>query len=355
MNLLKGLLSGTCLVLVAAGTGICLYELYNSYFSSEPKNVITYHLATANTADDIQTTYEDVITDGFDNSSFSSSDTIQYTESGSSLASESKLRSSFSKLMFLTYRDVAISDEDDTTDLATNNSFAYSDEAKANDIADSDATNASDIADSDATNAFDIADSDYAIEDTFDESELQYVAGDASSVCVLTSCDDDYFYFLTPLSWIGKLDNVYINIDLNDDNYVLANVTDTSFIEGTAQLLVERAALDSTIDSELFRLQNKLELNEQPPSVGNAVIYVIKDNDGSYNYYYGNISDIIEKNATNYTKAIICTDFEADLSSPGVLFDVKGHVLGVYTDDLRGYCYKMGSLCITLTENSTVN
>ncbi len=322
MNLLKGLLSGTCLVLVAAGTGICLYELYNSYFSSEPKNVITYHLATASTADDIQTTYEDVITDGFDNSSFSSSDTIQYTESGSSLASESKLRSSFSKLMFLTYRDVAISYEDDTTDLATNNSFA---------------------------------DSDEAIEDTIDESELQFMAGDASSVCVLTSCDDDYFYFLTPLSWIGKLDNVYINIDLNDDNYVLANVTDTSFIEGTAQLSVERAALDSTIDSELFRLQNKLELNEQPPSVGNAVIYVIKDNDGSYNYYYGNISDIIEKNTTNYTRAIICTDFEADLSSPGVLFDVKGHVLGVYTDDLRGYCYKLGSLCITLTENSTVN
>ena len=42
MKFMKNALSVFCFLAIAACTVICLYEVYNSYISKEPKNVITY-------------------------------------------------------------------------------------------------------------------------------------------------------------------------------------------------------------------------------------------------------------------------------------------------------------------------
>ena len=42
MKFLKTMLSVLCFLAIGACTVICLYEVYNSYISKDPKNVITY-------------------------------------------------------------------------------------------------------------------------------------------------------------------------------------------------------------------------------------------------------------------------------------------------------------------------
>lgn len=71
-KVLKIILSGLCLVAVSGCAYICLYEIYNSYFAKEPKNVITYHKATApdtGTSSTIDKTADD---DNLDNRQFPS-------------------------------------------------------------------------------------------------------------------------------------------------------------------------------------------------------------------------------------------------------------------------------------------
>lgn len=42
MKFLKTMLSVLCFLAIGACTAICLYEVYNSYISKDPKNVVTY-------------------------------------------------------------------------------------------------------------------------------------------------------------------------------------------------------------------------------------------------------------------------------------------------------------------------
>lgn len=80
-RILKIILSCFCLVSVGGCMYICLYEIYNSYFSEEPKNIVTYHNATRSNADsNFQNLDKTEIGDSFDNSLFSTGDTLGYTE-----------------------------------------------------------------------------------------------------------------------------------------------------------------------------------------------------------------------------------------------------------------------------------
>lgn len=79
-KILKIILSCFCLVSVGGCVYICLYEIYNSYFSEEPKNIVTYHNATQSNADsNFQNIDKTEIGDSFDNSRFSTGNVIDYT------------------------------------------------------------------------------------------------------------------------------------------------------------------------------------------------------------------------------------------------------------------------------------
>ena len=41
----KMILSVLCMIAVCSATAVCLYEVYNSYLSADPKNIVTYHAA----------------------------------------------------------------------------------------------------------------------------------------------------------------------------------------------------------------------------------------------------------------------------------------------------------------------
>jgi hypothetical protein len=265
MKLLKGLFSGTCLVLVAAGTGICLYELYNSFISPEPKNVITYHLATSGTTDKIDTTYVEKISDGFDDSSFSSSDTIRYNTSNQNLASEVKTDASAKNLIF-----------------------------EVND--------------------------DMLSENT--------------ALCALIDKDDNYFYFITDSSLIGDSDIVYINLDNVSNTSEPATVCNIDRISDTAVLTIEKSSLSISIASKLNSSLSNFESDNNEILPGSPVIYITQDADGSYVYNYGNVTTIIQNNSDSEAYNIICTDFNADLSYSGILTDISGNVIGIYTEAL---------------------
>ena len=47
-KILKVLVSVSCFLAIAGCTVICLYEVYNSYISSDPRNIETYHQAAIN-------------------------------------------------------------------------------------------------------------------------------------------------------------------------------------------------------------------------------------------------------------------------------------------------------------------
>ena len=47
-KILKVLVSISCFLAIAGCTVICLYEVYNSYISSDPRNIETYHQAAIN-------------------------------------------------------------------------------------------------------------------------------------------------------------------------------------------------------------------------------------------------------------------------------------------------------------------
>ncbi len=50
-KVLKVLVSVSCFLAIAGCTLICLYEVYNSYISSDPRNIETYHQAAVNGLD----------------------------------------------------------------------------------------------------------------------------------------------------------------------------------------------------------------------------------------------------------------------------------------------------------------
>ncbi|MGN0165200.1 MAG: trypsin-like peptidase domain-containing protein [Lachnospiraceae bacterium] len=79
-KLFKFVLSCCCLVAVGGCAYICLYEIYNSYFSDEPKNIVTYHKATSSTADVSEIVNKIETGDDFDNSLFSTGNTLGYTD-----------------------------------------------------------------------------------------------------------------------------------------------------------------------------------------------------------------------------------------------------------------------------------
>ena len=50
-KVLKVLVSVSCFLAIAGCTLICLYEVYNSYISKDPRNIETYHKAAVNGLD----------------------------------------------------------------------------------------------------------------------------------------------------------------------------------------------------------------------------------------------------------------------------------------------------------------
>lgn len=55
----KLILSCFCLFAVGGCAYICMYEIYNSFFAEEPKNIVTYHNATSPNAESSQTVDKD--------------------------------------------------------------------------------------------------------------------------------------------------------------------------------------------------------------------------------------------------------------------------------------------------------
>lgn len=81
LNVFKLLLSCCCVIIIGGSTYICLYEIYNSFFSSQPKNIVTYHSATqGNATATSQSIDKEQPEDIFDNSLFSEGNKIGYTE-----------------------------------------------------------------------------------------------------------------------------------------------------------------------------------------------------------------------------------------------------------------------------------
>ncbi|MBQ8281673.1 MAG: hypothetical protein IJZ25_04655 [Lachnospiraceae bacterium] len=56
---------------------ICMYEIYNSFFAEEPKNIVTYHNATSPDAESSQTVDKDHTLNGSDGQNSSGSDNVQ--------------------------------------------------------------------------------------------------------------------------------------------------------------------------------------------------------------------------------------------------------------------------------------